>query len=228
MINRKRLDIESVKGLLVSPRTREEALQLLEDSSFRGKAALAAQYLDDPDPFVRNQALACLLTSRSRRYEQRVSQLLKDADEIVRVTALECLVHYKSRSEWRAIAKLLNDEKPLVRAYASWALGRLSIKEALSRLKRAFRGEEEGAAQAGMAEALFQLSRDMFYLEALIKLLNHPDYRVRFFTANSLISFARGKKMREWIQFELQAALRQEETVGGRECLEKNVAMIQR
>ena len=226
MRNRKRFNIESVKDLLVSPHTREEALQLLEDSPFRGKAALAAHYLDDPDPFVRNQALACLLTSRSRKYEQRVSRLLKDADEIVRVTALECLVHSRTRSEWRAIAKLLNDEKPLVRAYASWALGRLSIEGALPRLKRAFRGEEDGAAQAGMAEALFRLSRDMLYLEALIKLLNHPDYQVRCFTANSLIGIARGKKTRERIQFELQAALRREGTVGGRECLEKNLAMI--
>jgi HEAT repeat protein len=222
--NREREQIR-VERLLGAPETREDGLRLLADSSIRTAASLAAKHLQDSDEFVRNAALECLKERGGRRYADHVAECLRDKAEVVRITAIECLVAWGVRSLWPRLVKLLSDRSPLVRAYSAWALGQCRSRGAKGALTRRLKIERNPTARAGILEALVMLTRDRYYLEALLRSLSHKDYSVRCFAANSLVGVTTRKTIKE-VEGALRGALEQESTVAGREAIENSLASL--
>lgn len=214
-----------VAALLDDPRTREDGLRLLEGSSIRNAASIAAKYIHDSDEFVRNTALECLRVRGDRRYAERVADCLSDKAEIVVVTAIECLVAWGARSLCARLVPLLDARSALVRAYSAWALGMFYTHEAETTLTRRLEVERDPIARAGILESLVRLTRNRTYLERLLRLLSHKNHAVRAFAANSLTGVATARTA-HLIRAALRDALDREDTLAGREALEKNLALL--
>ncbi len=214
-----------IEAMLGDPETREDGLRLLAESPLRYAASMALVHLDDPDEFVRTAGLECLRERGGRLYGERAADCLHDKSDIVRVTAIECLVAWGRRNLSHRLVPLLDDRSPLVRAYAAWALGSFYARDAHDTLAERLRLERHPLARAGILESLVRLTRNDSYLELLIGLLSHDDHRVRCFTAGSLVGAATSKTAKR-VQAALRDRLEHEETVAGREALQRNLAAL--
>lgn len=121
---------------------------------------------------------------------------------------------------------MLGGRSGLVRAYSAWALGRLGAQDARQALAKRLTKERDPTARAGLLESLVVLAGERTHFKALLALLGHPDYRVRCFTANSLVGVATSQRLRE-VEQALRAALERERTVAGREALRENLDVLE-
>ncbi|MFZ5616942.1 MAG: hypothetical protein ACOZAA_06440 [Pseudomonadota bacterium] len=116
-------ELSSILGELRNAETRLRGLEKLEAGRFRGRGAMASNYLGDPNPLVRNQALQCVRSERAvdDGTLNKVRESLKNSDSLLKIDAIEYFVGSRYDKAMSEIAPLIDDKDGLVSAYAIWA-----------------------------------------------------------------------------------------------------------
>lgn len=161
------------------------------DEEVRYRALEAFEYFQPTDPII-----------------SRVKEALDDEDELVRSTCVELLGDWKDRSSTEALYLALSDESEIVRSAAITSLGKISRKDAIWILKDRF-PNMHGIEKASAAMALYSLG-ETDYLDELLSLLDHEDYRTRCAAANLISGFIADKDKARTITRMKQAFLKEE------------------
>lgn len=208
-------------------------------SSSRSSLVELLNRLSSPDPTERWEAVEDLAQYRHPRALRALKGvLLFDPDDVVRCTAAEQIGYQGKASALPVLVAGLADRSWLVRGWAATAIGDLGIARYrtlhIQRIVEEALGlEAHPFVKLNLWYALYRLGKT-HYLEDILSLLSHRNYRIRCATANTLKEIIEGgiadgdTAEMESICRALEQALQVEKTVAARGTLLKVLALCER
>ena len=214
---------KELEKLLEARKSRVETLDLIIENRVPERANLALPYLSDSDGIVRATALECIASEQPKRaYLKDIIKLLKDEWPTTRISAIEYMVDAGAIDHLHEIFPLLSDIDPLVRAYSIWAITNLGDGSCSKLLESKI--DIKASDYELISIHFFRLIHEekIESLDFLIRELSNESYGVRCFSASTLVDTAESlANFRTRIADAVEAALKIENTIAGKECLER-------
>lgn len=209
------------------PTERAFAAEALASSADPRAVSWLGSALADRDSEVRfrsAEALGLLLSGKSR-VPLALLAATRDRTELVRIAAVEAIGRARVASARPVLWAALSDRSPLVRRFAAIAIGQFASPRDTEKLIRRMRTERSSTAKTGYYEALYRLGRRE-YLEKMLELVNHRDYRIRCAVANSVADLALSSAGRRAVLPVFRKALRTETTAAARSSLRSAIRAV--